>query len=42
MITNNIGTILYSLLNGKKVGEDNYGNKFYIHKKNKKKKMGFI
>ena len=38
MITNNIGTILYSLLNGKKVGEDNYGNRFYIHKKNKKKR----
>ena len=38
MITNSIGTILYSLLNGKKVGEDNQGNKFYIHKKNIKKK----
>ena len=38
MITNSIGTILYSLLNGKKVGEDNQGNKFYIHKKNKKKR----
>ena len=38
MITNNIGTILYSLLNGKKVGEDNQGNKFFIHKKNKKKR----
>ena len=38
MITNSIGTILYSLLNGKKVGEDKQGNKFYIHKKNDKKK----
>ena len=38
MITNSIGTILYSLFNGKKVGADNQGNKFYIHKKNKKKK----
>ena len=38
MITNNIGTILYSFLNGKKVGEDNQGNKFFIHKKNKKKR----
>ena len=38
MITNNIGTILYSFLNGKKVGEDNQGNRFYIHKKNKKKR----
>ena len=38
MLTNNIGTILYTLLNGKKVGQDLQGNKFYIHKKNKKKK----
>ena len=38
MIKNNIGIILYSLLNGKKVGEDKQGNKFYIHKKNKKKR----
>ena len=38
MITNNIGTILYSLLNGKKIGEDEQGNKFFIHKKNKKKR----
>ena len=37
MIINNIGTILYSLLNGKKIGEDNLGNKFFIHKKNKHK-----
>ena len=38
MITNNIGTILYSLLNGKKVGQDSQGNKFFIHKKNRKKR----
>ena len=38
MITNNIGTIIYSLLNGKKIGQDQEGNKFYIHKKNKKKR----
>ena len=38
MITNNIGTILYSFLNGKKIGEDQQGNSFYIHKKNKKKR----
>ena len=38
MITNNIGTILYSILNGKKIGEDNQGNKYYVHKKNNKKR----
>ena len=38
MLTNNIGTILYSLLNGKEIGRDQEGNKFYIHKKNKKKR----
>ena len=38
MIINSIGTVLYSLLNGKKVGQDNQGNRFYIHKKNKKKR----
>ena len=38
MITNNIGTILYSLLNGKKVGKDSEGNKFFVHKKNRKKR----
>ena len=42
MITNSIGTILYSLLNGKKVGEDKQGNKFYIHKKNDKKNGSYI
>ena len=38
MLINNIGTILYSLLKGKKVGQDNQGNKFFIHKKNIKKR----
>lgn len=38
MITNNLGTLIYSFLYGKKVGEDKNGNKFYIHKKNDKKK----
>ena len=38
MLVNSIGTILYSIFNGKKVGEDNQGNKFYMHKKNKKKR----
>ena len=38
MFTNNIGTILYSLLHGKEIGRDQEGNKFYIHKKNKKKR----
>ena len=38
MITNSIGTILYSLLKGKKVGSDKQGNTFYVHRKNKKKR----
>ena len=38
MITNSIGTVLYSLLKGKKVGSDNQGNTFFVHKKNKKKR----
>ena len=38
MITNSIGTILYSFFNGKKVGEDDQGNRFFTHKKNKKKR----
>ena len=38
MVTNNIGTILYSLLNGKKIGQDNQGNKFFVHKKNNEKR----
>ncbi len=38
MINNSIGTILYSLFNGKKVGSDNQGNTFYKHRKNNKKR----
>ncbi len=38
MVTNSIGTILYSFFNGKKIGQDNQGNKFFIHKRNKKKR----
>jgi len=38
MIVNNIGTILYSFLKGKKVGQDQQGNRFYIHRNNKKKR----
>ena len=38
MITNNLGTLLYSFFYGKKVGQDKDGNKFYIHKYNLKKK----
>ena len=38
MITNNLGTLIYSFFYGKKVGEDKNGNKFYIHKFNFKRK----
>jgi NADH:ubiquinone oxidoreductase subunit len=38
MITNNLGTLLYSFFYGKKVGQDKNGNKFYIHKYNLKRK----
>ena len=38
MITNNLGTLLNSFFYGKKVGQDNNGNKFYIHKYNLKRK----
>ena len=38
MIINNLGTLIYSFFYGKKVGQDNNGNKFYIHKYNLKKK----
>lgn len=38
MITNNIGTVLYSLFNGKKIGQDEEGNTFYIHRKDKRKR----
>ena len=38
MITNNLGTLIYSFFYGKKVGQDEDGNKFYIHKHNMKRK----
>ena len=38
MLTNNLGTLIYSFLFGKKVGQDKNGNKFYINKYNSKKK----
>jgi NADH:ubiquinone oxidoreductase subunit len=28
-----LGTVLYTIFNGKKAGEDEYGNKYYIYKK---------
>ena len=38
MLANNIRTLIYSIFNGKRIGVDNNGNKFYVHKKNKNKK----
>lgn len=38
MITNSIGTLIYSLFHGKKVAEDKNGNKFFRHKRNKNKR----
>ena len=38
MITNSVGTILYSFLFGKMIGKDKIGNKFFIHRKIKGKK----
>ena len=38
MITNSIGTLIYSLFHGKKVAEDKNGNKFFRHKRNKSKR----
>ena len=38
MITNNLGTVIYSFLYGKKVGQDKNGNKFYVNRYNNKKK----
>ena len=38
MLNNSIGTLIYTLLFGKKVGLDTYGNTFFIHKKIKNKK----
>ena len=38
MITNSIGILLYSLLYGRKIGEDKLGNKFFTHKKKSDKR----
>ena len=38
MIVNNLGTLLYSLIFGREVGQDINGNKFFIHKKRPNKK----
>ena len=38
MIINNLGTLIYSFFYGKKVGQDQNGNKFYIQKYNLKRK----
>ena len=36
MIVNNLGTIIYSFFYGKKVGIDNFGNKYFVSKKIRK------
>ena len=38
MLINNFCTLIYTFLNGKRVGIDKKGNKFYVHKRNNKKK----
>jgi NADH:ubiquinone oxidoreductase subunit len=38
LIVNNLGTLLYSLIFGRKVGQDINGNKFFIHRKRPGKK----
>ena len=38
MVINNLGTIICSFLLGKKVGEDNRGNRYFLSKKKPKKK----
>ena len=40
LLINNLGTILYTLFYGIKVGEDKLGNIYYISKK-KKKENGY-
>ena len=35
---NNLPTTLYSIFFGKEVGTDNFGNKYYVHKKNTSKR----
>tara|TARA_S200000501_G_C20703788_1_gene690789 strand:+ start:411 stop:764 length:354 start_codon:yes stop_codon:yes gene_type:complete len=38
MIINNLGTVIYTIFFGKKVGEDAIGNSYFISKKNPLKK----
>ena len=38
LLVNNLGTVLYTIVFGKKVGEDNLGNTYYISKKKDKRK----
>ncbi len=37
-VVNNLGTILYTIVFGKKVGKDELGNRYFISKKNPLKK----
>ena len=39
LLINNLGTVLYTLVYGKKVGEDNLGNTYYISKNKNPKKQ---
>ena len=38
MFTNGLGTLIYSYLVGRKIGEDNRGNKYFLSKKDAVKK----
>ena len=38
MFINSIGTLVYTLIYGKKISEDQYGNFFYVSKKNNDKR----
>ena len=39
---NNLGTTLYTVFFGKPVGQDKFGNRYYVSKKKTLKKMGII
>lgn len=36
LFVNNLGTILYTIFFGKKIGKDNFGNRYYISKNKRK------